>query len=104
MSKILYFFGYNACYVKYFIHWVGFRMDFQELGGQIAELRGLKKISQQHVADAIGISRATINALETGRAGDVGVRKVLKILDYLGYDIRIREKGRFPTLEELRGD
>lgn len=67
-------------------------------------MRGLKKISQQYMADAIGVSRATINALETGRAGDVGVRKVLKILDYLGYEIHIKEKGRFPTLEELRGD
>ncbi len=79
-------------------------MDFKELGGQITELRALKKISQQHMADAIGVSRATINGLETGRAGDVGVRKVLKILDYLGYEIRIREKHRLPTLEELISD
>lgn len=83
---------------------LGFRVDFKKLGGEISELRGLRKISQQYLADAIGVSRATINALETGRAGDVGVRKVLKILDYLGYEIRIKEKGRFPTLEELRGD
>jgi len=79
-------------------------MDFKELGEKICELRGIKKISQQQVADAVGISRATVNALETGRAGDVGIRKVFKILDYLGYDIQIKEKSRFPTLEELRGD
>jgi len=79
-------------------------MDFKELGGEISELRRLKKISQQYLANSVGVSRATINALETGRAGDVGVRKVLKILDYLGYEIRIKEKGRFPTFEELRGD
>jgi len=79
-------------------------VDFKELGEQIAELRGTKKISQQQIADAVGISRVTINALETGRAGDVGIRKVFKILDYLGYDIRIKEKARFPTLEELRDD
>ncbi|NPA72721.1 MAG: helix-turn-helix transcriptional regulator [Gammaproteobacteria bacterium] len=77
-------------------------MDFKELGRQVAELRGLKKISQQRLADAIGVSRVTINALETGRAGDVGVRKVLKVLEYLGYEIHIKEKSRFPTFEELR--
>ena len=104
MCKILYFSVFLAHYVKYYLQKVGFKVDFKELGEQIAELRGVKKVSQQHVADAIGVSRATINALETGRAGDVGVRKVLKILDYLGYEIRIKEKNRFPTLEELRGE
>jgi transcriptional regulator with XRE-family HTH domain len=85
-------------------HFNRISVDFKELGEQIAELRCSKKISQQHIADAVGISRATVNALETGRAGDVGIRKAFKILDYLGYEIRIKEKARFPTLEELRGD
>jgi hypothetical protein len=51
-----------------------------------------------------GFSRATISALEKGRAGDDGVRKVMKILDYLGYEVVVREQSPFPTLEELRGD
>ncbi|MDO8843294.1 hypothetical protein [Methylicorpusculum sp.] len=44
------------------------------------------------------------NALEKGRSGDVGVRKVLSILDYLGYELTLREKSPFPTLEELTGE
>lgn len=79
-------------------------VDYQELGKTIASLRKQQKVSQQTMADHLGVSRATINALENGRAGDVGVRKVMKILDYLGYQLAIRDKSPFPTLEELRGE
>ncbi|MEX1057588.1 MAG: helix-turn-helix transcriptional regulator [Natronospirillum sp.] len=77
-------------------------MDYQELGQTIATLRKQQKISQQTMAIHLRISRATINALENGRAGDVGVRKVMKILDYLGYQLTLRDQSPFPTLEELR--
>jgi len=62
-------------------------MDYQELGNALSSLRRAKKISQQTLADHVGISRATVNAFESGRAGDVGVRKVLKIADYLGFEL-----------------
>lgn len=79
-------------------------MDFKTLGMQLSLLRREQKLSQQNLADHVGISRATINALENGRAGDVGVRKVLKIIDYLGYELCLKQKSAFPTLEELRDD
>jgi hypothetical protein len=40
--------------------------------------------------------------LEKARSGDVGLRKVLKIIDYLGYEVNIKPKSSFPTLDELR--
>lgn len=79
-------------------------MDFCELGEQIASLRRQQQFSQQTVASHVGISRSTLSALEKGRAGDVGVRKVLKIVDYLGYEINLKEKSAFPTLEELSNE
>jgi len=79
-------------------------MDFIELGQQIAYLRHQQKFSQLSVAEHVGISRSTLNTLEKGRAGDVGLRKVLKILDYLGYEISLTEKADFPTLEELSSE
>ena len=79
-------------------------MDFDALGARITDLRRAQKCSQQVMADQIGISRATINALENGRAGDVGIRKVIKIVDYLGCELCIREKSAFPTFEELRDE
>lgn len=77
-------------------------MDFQDLGQAIKNLRQQKGYSQQQLADHLRLSRMTINSLENARAGDVGVRKVMKVLDYLGYELALREKSPFPTLEELR--
>jgi len=79
-------------------------MDLPTLGATIATLRRQQSVSQQVMADHLGLSRATINALENGRSGDVGVRKVIRILDYLGYELSVREKSPFPTLEELRDE
>lgn len=79
-------------------------MDFQELGKFLSKCRRAKKISQQTLVEHIGISRATINAFETGRAGDIGIRKILKIIDYLGFELCLKEKSDFPTLEELRNE
>ena len=59
-------------------------MDYQALGRQLAELRRAQHVSQQQLADEIGVSRATINAFEKGRSGDVGLRKVEINLPYIG--------------------
>lgn len=77
-------------------------VDLPTLGKTISNLRREQNVSQQIMADHLGLSRATINALENGRSGDVGVRKIMKILDYLGHELAVREKSPFPTLDELR--
>lgn len=77
-------------------------MDFIELGLTVKQLRTEKKISQQLMAEHLDISRATLSAFENGRAGDIGLKKVIYMLDYLGCELRIAEKSAFPTFEELR--
>ena len=42
-------------------------MDEQNLYNRIAELRAAKGLSQQQLADAIGVSRKTISTVETSR-------------------------------------
>lgn len=42
-------------------------MDEQILYNRIAELRAAKGLSQQQLADAIGVSRKTISTVETSR-------------------------------------
>jgi len=77
-------------------------MDFKEFGKEIATLRKQQNISQSQLAVDIGISRATISSFENGKGVDIGLRKVLQIVDYLGYEIELKEKSMFPTFEELR--
>ena len=42
-------------------------MEEQQLYNRIAELRAAKGLSQQQLADAIGVSRKTISTVETSR-------------------------------------
>lgn len=86
----------------YYILYKKTTMDYFELGQSVKLLRSQKKISQQLMAQHLDISRATLSAFENGRAGDVGLRKVILMLDYLGHELSLREKSPFPNFEELR--
>ena len=44
-------------------------LDLISIGGQIAERRKTLKLSQAALARKAGVSRATLDALENGRAG-----------------------------------
>ena len=77
-------------------------MDFKEFGKIIAKLRKEQNISQSILCNDIAISRATLSSLENGRGVDIGFKKILDIVDYLGYEINLKTKSPFPTFEELR--
>jgi transcriptional regulator with XRE-family HTH domain len=76
-------------------------MDFYELGKELALLRKSKNISQQTISKDLNISRATISNFESGASSDMGLKKVLQIVDYLGYKINIKEKSLFPVFEDI---
>ena len=76
-------------------------MDYSELGRQVAQIRKEKAWSQQQLADYAAISRPTLSAFENGRSGEMGLRKLLVILDLLGLGIKLVEKRSRPTLEDL---
>ena len=59
-------------------------------------------MSQSELARAAKVSRATLDALENGRVGEVGYTKITKLLTALGLELKLRETGsRRPTLDEL---
>lgn len=76
-------------------------MDFYELGKELASLRKSKNISQQTISKDLNISRATISNFESGTNSDIGLKKVLQIIDYLGYEINLKEKSPFPVFEDV---
>jgi transcriptional regulator with XRE-family HTH domain len=75
-----------------------------ELGEEIRKERKRRGVSQGKIAQALGMSRATISQIESGTVQDIGVRKLIRILEYLNLELRVRPLGAPPTLEELRGE
>jgi len=72
------------------------------IGKVIAESRKKLKLSQAALARKAGLSRATLEALENGRAGELGFSKVTRLLAALGLELTLQTAGsRRPTLDEL---
>lgn len=77
-------------------------LDLISIGGQIAERRKTLKLSQAALAKKAGVSRATLDALENARAGELGFSKLTKLLAALGLELRLQEaRSQRPTLDEL---
>lgn len=74
------------------------------LGNAIREARRRQKVTQSALAEATGIGRSTLSQIENGTITDIGIRKILRVLDYLGLELTTRPQGAPPTLEELRRD
>ncbi len=72
------------------------------IGQHIREERKKRRLTQAELARALSMSRTTVGQIENGTVKDIGVRKLVRILDYLGLTLRVRPAGAPPTLEELR--
>jgi len=77
-------------------------LDLASLGDQIALRRKTLKLSQADLASKASVSRATLDALENGRAGEMGFSKVTRLLAALGLELTLQTaSAQRPTLDEL---
>ena len=77
-------------------------LDLTSIGNQIAQRRKTLKLSQAALTREAGVSRATLDALENGRAGELGFSKVTKLLAALGLELTLQPaSSQRPTLDEL---
>jgi transcriptional regulator with XRE-family HTH domain len=77
-------------------------LDVISIGSRIAERRKTLKLSQTDLARQAGLSRATLDALENGRSGELGFSKITRLLTALGLELTLRTaSSRRPTLDEL---
>jgi transcriptional regulator with XRE-family HTH domain len=77
-------------------------MDLTSVGAEIAERRKTLKLSQAALARKAGVSRATLDALENGRAGELGFSKLTRLLAALGLELKLQTAvSQRPTLDEL---
>jgi len=59
-------------------------MNLREIGVRVRERREALGLSQELLAKLAGLSRATINQLETGTLNDLGVTKLAALMELVG--------------------
>jgi transcriptional regulator with XRE-family HTH domain len=69
-------------------------MRLHEIGQAIRHARLGRNLTQAQLAAKVGISRETLNLLESGLVRDLGLRKVLAVLDELGLVFNVEAVGR----------
>ena len=73
-----------------------------DISQAIADRRKHLKLSQTELSRKAGVSRATLDALENGRTGELGFSKITKILAALGLELKLQEASvQRPTLDQL---
>ena len=75
-----------------------------EIGKHIRQERKKRKLSQANLGELLGMSRTTIGQIENGTIQDIGVRKLIRILEILDLELRVRIASGRPTLDELRDE
>lgn len=92
---ILLVFYRNAYYIRQVL-------TLNSLGEQISARRKKLGMSQIELARKASISRATLDALENGRSGEMGFSKITRLLSALELRLDLQEAGSHrPTLDEL---
>jgi transcriptional regulator with XRE-family HTH domain len=77
-------------------------LDLISIGGEIAVRRKALKLSQSALARRAGVSRATLDALENGRAGELGFSRITRLLAALGLELTLQTaSSERPTLDQL---
>jgi transcriptional regulator with XRE-family HTH domain len=77
-------------------------LTLSSIGERIAERRKSQGLSQAALAKRVGIGRSTLDALENGRSGELGLSRIIKLLTALGLELSLKERAsRRPTFDDL---
>jgi HTH-type transcriptional regulator / antitoxin HipB len=77
-------------------------IDLISIGHQIAQRRKTLRLTQATLSRKAGVSRATLDALENGRAGELGFSKLVRLLAALGLELKLQAASSHrPTLDDL---
>jgi transcriptional regulator with XRE-family HTH domain len=79
-------------------------MRLPDLGPILKEARSKAKLSQEELAAPLGMSRATISALESGRCEEIGFSKLAGLLEMVGLELTIMPRASRPTIDDLRNE
>lgn len=74
----------------------------EEIGRRIDQIRLERNLTQQQLADAVGLSRVSYARLVAGQAKFINVIAVLRVLDQLSLVERFVPETMFSPLEQLK--
>ncbi len=78
-------------------------LDLPSIGVEIARRRRELKLTQAALSRRARVSRATLDAIENGRAGEVGFSRLDRLLNAIGLELALRPRtaSTRPTLDDL---
>lgn len=76
-------------------------MDLPQIGLLLKDARKRSRRTQAELAQVLGMSRATLSALEGGRCEEIGIRKLTALLEAVGLDLVVGPRKTRPTLDDL---
>lgn len=79
-------------------------MNLTEIGHEIRLARKRQKLTQLEVCEAIGMSPNMLSVIEAGSADEVGIRKVMRLMDYIGLTLMAKSISTGYTLEDAQDD
>ena len=79
-------------------------MHLADLGPVLKEARKKARLSQGELAAPLGMSRATISAIEGGRCEEIGFAKLAALLDSVGLELTVTPRAGRPTIDHLRNE
>lgn len=79
-------------------------MTLADLGPLLRQARREANLSQEQLAAPLGMSRATISAIESGRCQEVGFVKLAALLEMVGLEIVVAPRKGRPTVDDLRAE
>ncbi|HVN41854.1 MAG TPA: helix-turn-helix transcriptional regulator [Steroidobacteraceae bacterium] len=79
-------------------------MNLADVGPLLRKARRAAGLSQEALAQPLGMSRATISALEGGRCEEIGCQKLIALLERVGLEVTVAPRRSRPTIDELRAE
>jgi transcriptional regulator with XRE-family HTH domain len=80
-------------------------MQLSELGPVLKEARKAANLGQEQLAAPLGVSRATISALESARCQEIGFSKLAALLNAVGLELTVRpHRSRPHYVFQTNGD
>jgi transcriptional regulator with XRE-family HTH domain len=75
-----------------------------DIGPLLRQSRRATGLTQAQLAESLGMSRATVSAIENGHCAEIGFVKLLALLERVGLTITVAPRKGRPTIDELRAE